>query len=241
MKPFIPSLALAILTLACAARAQTEPAAAERETDQDALKQVEQKAQRMLEGLEITDPAKADRARQTLSGWLMTLRAWHKVHDGELKQLWSDWNAARAVVPKDEFPGEVIAYKIDAVYAPLKEDYTQFLNRLGQELSAEQIDAIKERWSRNPGMMRTYRAYLETVPDLTEDQQKVILDRMKMAREDAMLTDSDREIVSIYKRHKVKVEQYIGSLEWAKFHKAYAARGAAQTKPVATTQPQSTH
>ena len=76
-------------------------------------------------------------------------------------------------------------------------------------------------------MRRTYNALLEIVPDLKEDQKKVILDRMLRAREDAMLSDSDREIVNIYKRHKVKVEAYVGTLEWAKLHSAFARRGAA--------------
>ncbi len=42
-----------------------------------------------------------------------------------------------------------------------------------------------------------------------------------------MLTDADREIVSIFKRHKVKVEAYVGTLEWAKLHAAFANRGKA--------------
>jgi hypothetical protein len=74
-------------------------------------------------------------------------------------------------------------------------------------------------------MTRTYNAYLEIVPDLTEKDKQVIKDRMLLAREAAMLTDSDKEIVSIYKRHKVKVEQYVGTLQWSKVHKAYAERG----------------
>jgi len=41
----------------------------------------------------------------------------------------------------------------------------------------------------------------------------------------AMLTDADKEIVAIYKRHKVKVEAYVGTLEWAKLHQAFAKRG----------------
>ena len=41
-----------------------------------------------------------------------------------------------------------------------------------------------------------------------------------------MLTDADREIVSIFKRHKVKVEAYVGTLEWAKLH-AFANRSKA--------------
>jgi hypothetical protein len=76
-------------------------------------------------------------------------------------------------------------------------------------------------------MTRTYNAYLQIVPDLSDKDKQVIHDRMLMAREAAMLTDSDKEIVSIYKRHKVKVEQYIGQLEWSKLHQAYAAKGKA--------------
>jgi hypothetical protein len=48
-----------------------------------------------------------------------------------------------------------------------------------------------------------------------------------------MLTDADKEIVNIYKRHKVKVEQYIGGIQWQKAHKAYAEKGKAK----ATTKP----
>jgi hypothetical protein len=142
-----------------------------------------------------------------------------------LKGLWSQWAQARSVVPKDEFPGEVIAHQIDAVYASLQPAYRAFLEKLSAHLTPEQIDALKETWSRSPGMRRTYQAYVEIAPDLNDEQKKVILDRMLRAREDAMLTDADKEIVAIYKRHKVKVEAYIGSLEWAKLHKAYANRG----------------
>jgi hypothetical protein len=74
-------------------------------------------------------------------------------------------------------------------------------------------------------MMRTYKAYLAIVPDLNDEQKEVIFDQMKLAREDAMLTDADREIVAIFKRHKVKVEAYIGTLEWTKLHQAFANKG----------------
>jgi hypothetical protein len=109
----------------------------------------------------------------------------------------------------------------------LKPAYQTFIGKLSTELSQEQIDTIKETWSRSPGMKRTYDAYLEIVPDLTEEQKKVIYNRMLLAREAAMLTDADREIVNIYKIHKVKVEAYVGTLEWAKLHRAFANRGKA--------------
>ncbi len=188
-------------------------------------KAIESKVERVLSAVNVEEPEKKERARAILREWLVALRAWHQQNDPQLKTLWSAWSRARAVVPKDEFPAEVEAVKIEALYETLKPTYFAFLERLATELTPEQIDAIKERWSRAPGMQRTYNAYLQIVPDLTDEQKKVIYDRLVLAREAAMLTDADGEIVNLFKRHKVKVEAYIGSLEWAKLHKAYAKRG----------------
>lgn len=194
-------------------------------------KRADAKAERLVGGLKLADSTKAAPAHAVVADWFVTLWNWHQQQDPQLKDLWSQWAKARSVVPKDEFPGEVIAHQIDAFYASLQPAYRTFLEKLSAHLTPEQIDALKETWSRSPGMRRTYQAYLEIAPDLTDEHKKVILDRMLRAREDAMLTDSDKEIVNIYKRHKVKVETYIGSLEWAKLHKAYANRGkAAPTK-----------
>ena len=195
----------------------------------DAMRtKIEQKAGRIVESLKLDDADKAARVKSIASDWLSVMLNWHKAHDAELGRLWGDWNTARSVVPKDEFPAEVIAHQIDDAYASLKPAYADYVKRLSAELTEEQVDAVKENWSRSPGMMRTYNAYLEIVPDLAAKDKEVIKGRMLMAREAAMLTDSDREIVAIYKRHKVKVEQYVGALEWAKLHKAFAARSKAQ-------------
>ena len=191
----------------------------------DATRQkAEQKAGKLVDSLKIDEAEKATKAKAIVADWIVVMLAWHKEHDAELGGLWSEWNKARAVVPKDEFPGEVIAHKIEGVYASLKPAYDDFIKRLSAELTAEQVDALKETWSRSPGMTRTYNAYLEIVPDLSDKDKQVIKDRMLLAREAAMLTDSDKEIVSIYKRHKVKVEQYVGTLQWTKLHKAYGER-----------------
>ena len=212
------------------AAAPTAATAAPPLVDEAMRKTIEQKAGRMVEALRLDDAEKAAKVKAIAGEWLGVMLAWHKEHDAELGRLWGEWNKARAVVPKDEFPGEVIAHRIDEVYASLRPAYEDYIRRLSAELSAEQVEAIKENWSRSPGMTRTYNAYLEIVPDLAEKDKQVIKDRMLLAREAAMLTDSDREVVAIYKRHKVKVEQYVGTLEWAKLHKAFAERGKAQAE-----------
>ena len=207
--------------------------------DDATQKRIDGKANKLLKGLALDDAAKTAQVKAILGDWLVVMWNWHGQHDSELSDLWKQWNKARSVVPKDEFPGEVIAEKMDAVYASLKPSYAAFLEKLATDLTPEQIDTLKEAWSRSPGMKRTYDAYLEIAPDLSDADKKVIHDRMALAREEAMLTDTDKEIVSIYKRHKVKVEEYIGALEWAKLHKAFANRGkaaaTAQVEP--STQP----
>lgn len=193
--------------------------------DEATRKKLDRKAAGIVEWVKLTDTANAAKVKTIVSDWLVVMTAWHREHDAELNRLWGEWNKARSVEPRDEFPGEVIAHQIDSVYASLKPAYEEFVKRLSAELTAEEIDAIKERWSRSPGMTRTYNAYLEIVPDLTPKDKEVIRGRMLMAREAAMLTDSDKEIVAIFKRHKVKVEQYVGALQWAKLHRAFAERG----------------
>ena len=208
-----------------AAAAPVAPATAT--ADDAAQKHIDKKTAGLLKALKLDDAAKAAQVKIILDGWVTTIVAWHKDNDAKLKELWSQWSKARSVVPKDEFPGEIIAHKIFDTYATLQPAYQTFTNKLAAELTPEQVDVVKEAWSRSPGMMRTYNAYLESAPGLNDDQKKVIYNRMFQAREDALLIDSDKEIINMFKVHKVKVEQYIGSLEWEKLHKAFANKGKA--------------
>jgi Protein of unknown function (DUF3826) len=217
---------LVFLTLSCGALIPATAA-----DDGATLKRADGKAGRLLDAIKLDDSAKTERVKSILSGWYITIWTWHQKNDPKLKELWTQWSQARAVVPKDEFPAEVIAHQIDDVYASLQPTYRAFVEKLSAELTPEQVDALKEAWSRSPGMKRTYNAYLKIVPDLTDEQKKVIFDRMSIAREDAMLTDADREIVNIFKRHKVKVETYVGTLEWAKLHRVFATGGQSQPAP----------
>jgi hypothetical protein len=187
-------------------------------------KQIDAKADRLLAAIKLDDPAKVARAKAIMREWFVAMGNWHQQHDAQLDELWSQWSKARAASPNDEFPGEVMAQKIHGVYASLQPAYNSFTNQLAGNLAPEQMDALKENWSHKPGMTRTYKAYLQIVPDLTDTQKQVIYEQLLAAREDAMLTDSDREIVNLYKCHKLKVQAYIGKLEWDKLYRDFVHR-----------------
>lgn len=219
-----------LLLLSAGALVRLAAADAGPAVDEAMRKRVDQKVTRLIDTAKVTDADKVAKVKAIGAEWFTTLFAWHKANDAQLNALWTQWSQARAAVPKDEFPGELIAVKIEEAYASLKPAYDDYIKRLSAELTPEQVDAVKEAWSRSPGRMRTYNSYLEIAPDLSEKDKEVIMARMNLAREAAMLTDADREIVNIFKRHKVKVEQYIGTLEWAKLHSAFAKRGATEKK-----------
>jgi hypothetical protein len=225
-RQFLTCVVLVLLAGGPVTRLIAEEAAAPA-ADAAMQKRIDQKVSRLLATAQVTAPDQAARVKAIAAGWFASLFTWHQANDAQLNALWTQWSQARAVVPKDEFPGEIVATRIEETYASLRPVYDDYIRRLSAELTPEQIDAIKEAWSRSPGMMRTYNSYLEIAPDLTEKDKEVIKARMHLAREAAMLTDADREIVNIFKRHKVKVEQYIGALEWSKLHSAFAKRGAA--------------
>jgi len=137
--------------LAAAACAVDPPAASPAGAIDDAMrKKIDQKAARVVESLKLTDAGRAATVKAIASDWLAVMMTWRKEHDADLNRLWGEWNTARSVVPKDEFPGEIIAHQIDAVYASLKPAYEDYIKRLSAELTAGQVDAIKESWSRSP-------------------------------------------------------------------------------------------
>src|SRR5262245_53440460 len=80
----------------------------------DALrKKSDLKAATVVGWLKLTDAGKAAKVKTITSDWLAVMMTWHKKHDTDLQRLWGEWTKARAVVPRDEFPGEVIAHQID--------------------------------------------------------------------------------------------------------------------------------
>jgi hypothetical protein len=57
--------------------------------------------------------------------------------------------------------------------------------------------------TRSPGAKRTFDAYVEMVPEMTDTEKDVLWERMVQAREDSLAAWTDGQIVKIFKKYKV--------------------------------------
>jgi hypothetical protein len=100
------------------------------------------------------------------------------------------------------------------------------LKTLHKELTDEQVIALLDRITRSPGVDRTYNAYLGMVPEMKEEEKTIIRARLEQARIDSLAAWSDKRIIKIFKKYKIRNEfsiDYFG-YGYRERYKAWANR-----------------
>lgn len=179
-----------------------------------------------LKALQLDKPEQAKEVSEVLGSYFQAVDAWHHQVDAQLAQLWADWADARATAHQDETKAAGIAAKIDAVYAQFRPQHDECFGKLGKILSTAQVETVENALTREPGLERTYNAFLQIVPQLTPEQKTYIHDTLVVARDQALDTLSKKEKISLFKKQKVKVQLYIQSLgyDWKTVYSAYAKK-----------------
>lgn len=107
-----------------------------------------------------------------------------------------------------------------------------YVIRLSALLSAEQVDKVKNGMTYNV-LPNTYNAYLDMLPNLTEDQKKQILVWLTEAREHAMDAESSKKKHEWFGKYKGRINNYLSAAgidmkkegeEWQKRIKARSAQ-----------------
>jgi hypothetical protein len=171
----------------------------------------------------IDDSANSLRAHEIMSDHYSRLWAWHEEHDPQLQELWQAWRDARSPPTKDEAKARGFTDQIANVYQSFQPRYEKFIEQLAEVLTTKQIDGIKDHVTRSPGMMRTYNAYCDVIPEMTDEQKAFVLDNFRQAREEAMNAGSGKEVIELFKKYKVINEAYVNEqgYDWAKRYKAH--------------------
>lgn len=186
---------------------------------------ITKRADNVLSLLKIADEAKAQRIKDAIMAQYRSLRARDEALDAMFQAL------------SKNAPG--IETNRTAVLKLLSQQlHQQFLARLTTELTAEQIEIVKDRMTYNR-LKLTYDMYCEVLPKLSEAEKAKILELLKVAREEAMDGGSADEKAAIFQRHKQGINALLSAnghdvekviKEWEA--KQAMAQTAAETKTV---------
>ena len=170
--------------------------------DAEYTRKLDDRVSKIVTTLELSDSAKAAQVHGLIVAQYRTLNIWHDTHDAHLKEL----KKTAAATDADE--AAVAKTEIESIKASLKAIHGNYLARLAESLSPEQIERVKDGMT--VGKVKfTYTGYVQQIPALTEEQKAKVLELLKEAREEAMDAGSMDEKSDIFNRYKGRINNWL--------------------------------
>jgi hypothetical protein len=181
-------LAFVMLLSASIFAADTNSTTADAEAKYTAA--IEGRTADILKVLVLKDAEQATRVHKIIIAQYRALNAWHNENDSKLKASKGDTNA------------------VVQIHASLKTLHDRFLSQLGDNLTPEQIDQVKDKMTYGK-VQFTLAGYVAQYPNLSEENKQEILALLKQAREEAMDGGSAQEKTAVFQRYKGKINNYL--------------------------------
>jgi len=187
------------------------------------------KAAQWVASLNLSDPAKAARVTAVINTHLTAVRDWHNNHPYTL-------------VPEGMNPitGKVfnkLERQVIINSTIPKTVHEDLMTGLRKDLTDEQVEQILDKYTIGK-VAFTLNGYRSIVPNLTKDDEAVILTNLKQAREQAVDYKNVDQISVIFKIYKTKIEAYFtdSGRNWHAMFKAYADAQKAKKAAAPTEQ-----
>jgi hypothetical protein len=206
--------------------AEAKAAAARAKSDADQAK----KAVEWVGSLNLGDPAREARVKEIIVTHLKAVRDWHNEHPFS--------TVPAGINPVTGKPLSKLDREMIADSAIPKTVHENLMTGLRKDLSEEQVEAILDKYTVGK-VAFTMNGYRAIVPDLTKEEEGVILGFLKQAREEAVDFKGMKAISGIFEIYKTKSEQYLNSngRNWKALYKAYAEAAKARKAAAAATNP----
>ena len=214
MKKTFPALAAILLLTAGLARpafAQTStPPASEAEKEAFYAKSIEYRTVDILKALNLDDAGKSNAVHDVLVAQYHNLRVRDAAIDTRLKVDGKEVNYANRA--------PLLAQQVQPLH-------DQFLARLAESLTPEQVDQVKDLMTYHKVKV-TYEAYCQMVPGLTDPEKVKILELLKAAREEAIDGGNAPEKSAIFQKYKDQINAYLDAqgLDTAKAFQDWIAK-----------------
>lgn len=179
------------------------------------------KASEWVSSLGLGDDTKAVRVKTVIVTHLTAVRDWHNGN--------SYTNVPAGINPVTGKPLSQLDRQMIVDSAMPKSVHQNLMTGLRADLNEEQVEAVLDKYTIGK-VAFTMKGYKAIVPDLTAEEEKIILGFLKQAREEAVGYKSMPQISAIFEVYKTKSEQYLNSngRDWKKLYKAYTDKVKAE-------------
>ncbi len=167
--------------------------------DPDYLKTLQGRAGAIVEDMHLFDSDQEERVTELIVIQYYELSKIHDARDAkkeEIDQL------------KDKKKEEAKEQLENETFAALYKQHAAFIAALSTELSPAQIDQVKDGMTYGV-LQRTYGAYLDLLPDMTDEQKRFIYKALVEAREYAMDAGSSKAKHGWFGKYKGRINNYL--------------------------------
>ncbi len=175
------------------------------------------KAAGWVASLQLKDNDKESRLTNTIAKHLAAIRDWHNTHDNMIPD--------GAINPETGKKLSALHRMMIADSAQPDSIRQQLLDGLNAELTPDQVEQVLDLYTVGK-VAFTMKAYREIVPDMTADDETVLMNNLKEARLMAIDYKNMKEISAIFEIYKTKNEQYFtnSGRDWRTMYRNYVHR-----------------
>ena len=188
---FLVTVVIAAIAAVSSVRSQTSPPFTTEEREAIYAATIDKRTRAITELLALTDMAKSNTVHTIIVAQYRALRSRDAAVDEMLHALEKD------------LPG-VDSNRSAVVQLLSKRLHADFLAKLANHLAPAQIEIVKDRMTYGKVQV-TFEAYGQIVPGLTDKEKAMVLETLKLAREEAMDGGSADEKSAIFQKYKDQI------------------------------------
>ncbi len=182
---------------------------------------LEKKATEWVASLNLTNQTDAAFLTTLIYNHLKTVKDWHNTHPYTL--------VPAGINPTTGKPLTELERQLIADSSMPREIHDKLMSGLRKVLTEDQVEAILDKYTVGK-VDFTMKGYKAIVPDLTKEEEAVLLSYLKQAREQAIDYKNMKEISAIFEIYKTKCEQYLigNGRNWRQLYKDYVEKVKAE-------------
>ncbi|SCW74133.1 DUF3826 domain-containing protein [Mucilaginibacter sp. NFR10] len=172
--------------------------------DNNYLKVITERSNKIVTGAGITDSVKFKKVRDIVVAQYSDLNT---IYDARKAKV----NDIKTQMPDDKAGANAKIALVDSnVAKQVKVLHTSYINKLNKVLSADEVDKIKDGMTYRIYPI-TFTAYQDEIPNLTEEQKSKIKGWLLEARENAIDAESSEKKHAWFGKFKGRINNYLSA------------------------------